>query len=425
MVSEPHNGFSAELALAKLLASTGEYDAALDEANEILQRDQINHGALLVKGKTLRRRKAFGDAMRAYRAILERTDDFDARMGLVYCLLAIGHKQEAERQFKLLHAEDEWQQSDLMELARYIDVNVRPVVEYMITNFKDTDKYSGAEQDFTAKGNIADWDVSLSARHRATVGDGILAVADTAIVYVGTNISESFHVFAGLGICELSWQQNASATNQVEPFSVGEFRVDAQIWSGTANFAYTVDALTANAALIQNVVGVKSSEVTYNLPLNTALTVKAKYRSSEYTDGKVANDDNTSQEFEGLTLLALNSGAPQFSVGYSYRYLSYEKSSTQGYFDPQAYEANKLLFLAAYEHGPFYLYSEYVVGRQSYIRKNIKQDDAFDHVGVTTGTTLWKGFRVELSAEQNNSNADNSDYIYGDESISLRLSYSL
>ena len=120
MVSEPHQGFTAEITLAKLQAAAGEYDAALYEANEILQRDQKNYGALLVKGKSLLRRKAFGAAIQAYRSLLEREDDFDARLGLIYCLLAIGQKQEAVKQFQLLHPQDEWQLADFQELKRNI-----------------------------------------------------------------------------------------------------------------------------------------------------------------------------------------------------------------------------------------------------------------------------------------------------------------
>lgn len=419
MTTEPHHGFTAELALAKLLAATGEYNAALGEANEILQRDQKNYGALFIKGNALQRRKAFGDAIQAYRSALEKQDDFDARLGLVYSLLAIGQKQEAEKQFNLLHAEDEWQQSDLTELARTIDINVRPVVEYMNTTFSDNDNYRGVEQDFNAKANFSDWEVSLSARHRTATGEGISAIADTGILFVGKNISELLRVLAGVGVCDLSWQKETSPVQQEKPFSIGEIRLDAQVWNGTAQLSYTSQALTANALLISNVVGVKRSEVVYNKPFNKVVTLKATFRNSAFTDR------NSAQDFEGLTLLALNSGAPQFSLGYGYRNLNYRQPSTKGYFDPQDYVAHKLLFLAAYEHGPYYLYTEFAYGLQNYTRNQNNETDKFDHLGLTTGTTLWQGFRVELSAERNNSSAERSDYEYGDRSFSVRLSYSL
>jgi len=422
IVTEPHRGFTAELALSKLLAQTGEYEAALNEANEILQRDRNNSGALLVKGSSLRRRKAFGDSIQAYRAILNKADDFDARLGLVYSLLAVGQKQEAEKHFKLLHAQDQWQQSDYEDLVRNIAVNVRPVIEYVNTTFSDSENYTGDVQDLIAKGNYADWDVSLLARHRTTMGDGISAIADTNVVYVGKHISESLRVSAGLGVINLSWQQGTSAEHRANPYTVSEFHLNALIWNGNAKFSYTSQAMTANAFLIHNLVGMTRSEVVYKKPINKALTVRVKYRNSKFTND---NDDNSAQEFEGLMMLALNRSAPQFSLGYSYRNLNFRQPTTQGYFDPQDYQAHKIHLLAVYEQGPFYLYAEYVVGNQTYKRKQQEQDDQFDHVGITTGATLWRGFRVELSTEQNNSKAAVSNYAYGDSSISLRLSYSL
>jgi len=424
MVNEPHNGSIAETMLAKLRVSSGEYDAAFNDVNEILQRDEKNTGALLIKGGELRRRKAFGDAIAAYRAILAKKDDFDARLGIVYCLLAVGKKQEAIKHYKLLHAEDEWQQYDLNELTRNIDINVRPVVEYMSTNFSDSDNYSGTEQDFTGRVNWSDWDISISARHRTTSGDNIVANADTGILFLGTNISENWSFLLGLGLTNLvqppgsSVPQNTNSTKN--PHKIGELGIDTQIFGGTAQFSYSSYLLTSNANLIQNEVTVDSSKFVYNKLFGKKLTTKLLYRGNAYSD------ENTAREFEGTLLLALNKSAPLFSIGYAYRYLNFLQPSNLGYFDPQDYAANKLLLLAAYEHGPFYLYAEYVSGRQTYLQKLAKKEDNFNHVGATTGTTLWKGFRMEFSVEKNNSAADGgSDYAYGDMSYSWRVSYTL
>ena len=419
MANEPHKGFTAETMLAKLRVSSGQHDAALQDANEILQRDDKNIGALLIKGGELKRRKSFGDAISAYRAILAKKDDFDARLGLTYCLLAIGKKEEAEKQFKLLHAEDEWQQYDLDELARSITLNVRPRIDYMSTRFSDSDNYEGTEQDFTGKMNLSDWGLSISARHRTTTGDGINANADTGILFLDRNISENWRILAGSGVTKLSLQLNTPNEDKLRSFRIGELHIDTQVFKGSAQLSYSRNVLTANAFLIQNGVGVDSSQFVYNRLFGKSLTIKTLYKSNVYSD------DNSSREFNGTLLWALNKSAPLFSLGYAYRYLNFQYPTTQGYFDPQDYSANKLLFLTAYEHGSFYLYAEYAGGRQTYIHHQVAQDDKLEHVGLATGISLWKDFHIEFSMEKNNADASASDYAYGDLSASWRISYTL
>jgi len=418
IISEPHNGLTAELMLAKIRVSTGEYDAALDEADEILHRDEKNTGALLIKGSTLRRRKAFGEAIKAYRAILAKKDDFDARLSLIYCLLATGQKQEAEKQYKLLHPQYQWQQSDYDELTRNINVNVRPVVNYGYTQFSDSDNYTGVERDINARANFWNWDISLSARHRTTTGDGLVGIADTGILYLGKTISENIRFLAGLGETNISSKLDPAPVSDKKPFNIGELQIDAQVLNGTAQLSYSDQVLTSNAYLIQNQVTMKRSQLVYHTPVSTALTGKATYGYSEYSDNNVSND------FQALAFLALNRGAPQFSIGYAFKYMKYRQPSTLGYFDPENYVSNTLLFLAAYERGPFYLYAEYYTGQQTYTRHQAYHDDGINHFGLTTGITFWDSIRMDFGIEKNNSDAASSNFAYGDSSINWRVSYS-
>lgn len=420
MTNEAHDGFAAETLLAKLRVRSGENDAALQDVNEILQHDKNNVRALLIKGGELRRRKSFNQAISAYRTILASKDDFDAALGLVYCLLAVGKKQEAVKHFKHMRAQDQWQQYDLDELGRNIASSVRPLVAYGNTRFSDSDHYEGNEQAVTGKINLADWDVSISAQHRTTAGDSINANADTGVLLLSRTISEYWRILAGMGITNLSQKQNSlQGYSTIGSYNIGEFSVDTQILKGNAQFSYSRKMLTANASLIQNGVMLNSSKFVYSRLFGKRFTVKTLFRGNQYSD------DNSSREFEGTALLALNKSAPLFSVGYGYRYLNFLEPSTAGYFDAQDYRANKLLLLAAYERGPFYLYAEYALGRQSYIRQQLQQYDKLNHIAIASGTTLWKHLRLEFSLEKNNADAAASDYAYGDSSIGWRLSYSL
>lgn len=420
LVNEPHTGSKAETMLAKLRVSSGEFDAALDDVNDILQREGKNSGALLIKGGELRRRKSFGDAIAAYKAILVERDDFDARLGLTYCLLAIGQKQEAGKQFKLLQPQDEWQQYDYNELLRNIDTNVRPVVEYTHTSFSDSEKYDGTEQDLLGKINLSDWDLVVSARHRTTSGDGVTAYADTTLLNFGKNFSESWRISAGLGATKLR-QDTAltSSDSSDKTHNIGEAQIDTQLWSGNAQLSYSNKLLTANAFLIQNEVDVSTRKVSYSRLFGKSLTLKTFYSRNHYSD------DNRAKEVDATLLWALNKTAPLFSIGYSYRFNDYEKSSNSGYFDPQNYVANRLLLLAAYEKRSFYLYTELVSGLQQYERNQTQQKDRLTHVGITCGLTLWRGFRVELSVEKDDSASNGADYAYGDLATSLKLSITL
>jgi len=420
LIYEPHDDYAPETLLAKLRVSTGDYDNALQDANDILEQDDKNVGALHIKGKELRRRKDFGAAIKAYQDILEKNDDFDARIGLSYCLLAIGKKQEAEYHFRRLHPQDQWQKMDYNDLARTIASKVRPRIDYTNSKFTDSDNYQGEQHEITGKMNIADWDVSVSAQKRSASGEGIQAFATTGLLSLGKTLSPSWHLSLAGGVTNLGLDQSPSAnTGETKAFNIGELKVDTQILGGTAQYAYSKKLLTANAVLIQNAVEIERSQFIYNKLFGNRFRIKTLWRNNQYSD------DNLSREFEGTALLTVYQGFAYISLGYDHHQFAFEKPTLLGYFDPQQYKDNKWLLLTAYEHGSFYLYTEYATGNQRYFQHQIEQSGKLTHLGVASGLALGNDLRFELSMEQNNADAKSANYVYGDSSISAKLSYSL
>ncbi len=450
LVEEPHKGTVAEVALARLLAADGEYDAAVDEIDRILRHDRKNERALLVKGNVLRWRKSFNESMQVYRNILAQRDDFDARLGLIYSLLAVGRKQEALQHFKLLHAEDEWQQADLAELTGYIQSITRPVAELQTSSFTDNDGDSIGERNFTLSVNVIDWDFSFTDRTRHASIGGLATDADSYRLWAGRNLTDALRLSLTAGKVTLTsgkvFQETQSGGSLTTPqrsvsHALGEIWLTQQLGNGEFQAGLLQDVGTATAILIRNNVTMRQLQLVYSWPLSQNVTAKGIYRGTDYesaghevvekkVDGVeivstgVDGGHNYARDFEGSALWAINSSGPRFSLGYGYRSVSFNQPSTAGYFDVQNYQAHKLLLLMAYEKGPLYFYSDFAWGQQSYIRKRYDLSDDIVHAGGTAGINLFKRLRVELNGEINNS-ASNAipGYTYKENYSNLRLSY--
>jgi tetratricopeptide (TPR) repeat protein len=88
--------------LANVVLWSGDLDGALSEAQTVLEKQPGERNALLIKAEGFRYKGETDRAIELYKGLLEKTDDFDARLGLSYAWLDKGDAARAQAQASLL-----------------------------------------------------------------------------------------------------------------------------------------------------------------------------------------------------------------------------------------------------------------------------------------------------------------------------------
>jgi tetratricopeptide (TPR) repeat protein len=117
----------ARLQMARVLLWSGDVDGALAEAETVLTKHPDDRSVLLVKAEVLRHKGETDRAIAIYKGLLERSDDFDTRIGLSYAYLEKGDIKQAGDLSSLLRPEYPYQIQELEKLNAEI-MKPRPEV---------------------------------------------------------------------------------------------------------------------------------------------------------------------------------------------------------------------------------------------------------------------------------------------------------
>lgn len=123
IAQDPAN-VEARIHLARVLSWVGELAAAVKEADGVLRDSPGNRDAMLVKANALRWRGDVKMAIPLYRKLLEQREDFDARLGLSFALLAGGDIKGAREGLKVLQRSKPkfaYQEKELKELVKAVE----------------------------------------------------------------------------------------------------------------------------------------------------------------------------------------------------------------------------------------------------------------------------------------------------------------
>jgi tetratricopeptide (TPR) repeat protein len=108
----------ARTQLSSVLLWSNDLNGALAEAETVLMKVPDDRNALLVKAEVLRYKGDIDRAIVIYKELLERSDDFDARVGLSYAYLERGNLNQAKTISATLKPEYPYQKEELEKLNK-------------------------------------------------------------------------------------------------------------------------------------------------------------------------------------------------------------------------------------------------------------------------------------------------------------------
>jgi len=415
----------AKLEITKLLETLQPRSVSIAEVDAILKQDSGNKYALLKKADSLRQRKQFRESLPLYRRILQQGNDFDARLGLIYSLLAVGEKAGAKQEFKLLYTEDGALEEQYFELANVLNASTRPTVDLLLNHYNDSDNNKSVEHGATIKfvvGNL-DWIADIREKKATSVDIpdytpiNVTAMAKIYSLGATTNVTDRVIVTGKYGRTDLITSDQRTSIN------TGQLKADIKTGSGVLSGNVSWDALHATTASIKSATQVTNKSIELAQPLTERLKTNLAYAYKNYSDGNTANDFRASASFVVYQAL------PQITLGYGFHRTDYKNPLIRGsypsytYAAPQNLVAHQTMLTVYYESERFYVNVDLEYGREEFEKNAIKFSDQFHYNVATFGFKATRKLSFELNRESSKSaTADVAD-AYNETVTGARVSY--
>lgn len=347
--------------------------------------------ALLLKASALRRLKRLPEAISAYQQLLASTEDFEARLGLAYALLAGGHITSAAAQRQLLTPADAGQQAAAEELQHAITRLIRPRLDGQYDLYEDSDGNRSHKYTLLISSLVHDWQVEAGYKHtQADEGSNAQRAAEFQVRTATKRIAH-FGILgleAGLGAARLG--------EDAELFLTGRLKIDTTLRIGALRLSVAREALTTTAQLIQNTIRMTKVSLGLSRPLTARLSILAEYHYREYSDDNQAHDVQVAAQYTVLRQ------EPQLDIGYRVRWLDFTRQSGGGYFDPHGFMSPQVFGALAFERERFFGYVEASFGYQSFRRNRSTTNDFFGAGAGVFGIHLASTLRLTLNIEGGN-----------------------
>jgi tetratricopeptide (TPR) repeat protein len=395
ILSEDPENVNARIHLARCLSWKGDLRGSLDESSKVLAVSPDNKDALLARANALKWSGNPNAGMLIYKAILERGEDFDTRLGLSHAFLSAGYIRGARDGANRLAPEYAYQKKELKDLNAEIDKATRPALGAGYSYYRDSDdnrldRYSLSTGFWTGNWkwgigylytdatdlsrNASDHDLSLSADSRPTEW---LGVGGTA----GVN-----------------WTANDNSGS----YFVGSVRTDAKVLDGWVGVSVARKFFADTAQLIEN--GIRFTEIAsfVEYPLPYRFSVRASYASRDYSD------DNRSDDWQGTIRHVFGMKNPSLAAGYRIRYLDFQRESGSGYFDPADYLSHRVELSVGYEKGRGYFHLAPFIGHQSYRRGGDTTEGFFGGGEGIIGAHVTDSVALEVHGEGSDEAGDSA-----------------
>ncbi len=385
----------ARVNLARFLSWANELTPAIEEADRVLEASPDNRDVLLVKANALSWRGDYDLAIPIYRDLLNKGDNFDARLGLANALLASGQRAEAEQAAMPLQPAYSYQERELGKFRTALGKTTLHDIDLRYSYYRDTDHnyYNRVTASYTY--NPGTW--RAGASYRRTY----------AWEHIPSGRAEEFaanfyaQAIKFLGVGGSVGLTQTSSWNGDHLHVTGQVKADATVLKGTAGASFSREAFTETAQLIQNGITYTNASVYFSQKLVDSLTLSGSYSYRAYSDSNHANDVQLSPRY------TLYAGNPTITAGARLRYLNFDHQTAHGYFDPNYFQSYGIFVSAYGEWGNFYGYLEPNGGYQTFRRKNIAQiasntDDLYGGVNGSMGYRITKNVLFEAEGEFGN-----------------------
>ncbi len=406
LVKEDPDNDAARIHLARTLSWSGAFDESLSEIEPVLKRNPDSRDALLIKADDLRWKGKTGDALPLYRSILDKEEDFDARLGYTRALFDRGDEAAARESMALLKPAYPYQENELKKLQEEINrpKPAQPVQgEVKFTHYRDSDgndvnRYM-ASFGFSAMGSKNLVSYIHTEAHDYTRRNGADMVFGEARMPVAGRIG------AGAGVGIISYQGNGGGD-----FLFGRLNADVELPWASAGLSLSNEPVTDTAQLIENRIRVTTTRIFLSRGLTDRLFLYGSYGYADYSDSNSSHDFLLSPRFT----LREN---PRVNIGYRFRYLNFDRQSFGGYFDPNDFFSNQVFVNASFEAGRYFGFVELFVGEQSFRRYAVSHNDVIYGGTATMGYKLTPHISAEVTAEGGNyalqSAAGFTSFLYG------------
>jgi tetratricopeptide (TPR) repeat protein len=406
---QPGNN-AIRLNLAKALVKQEDWEQAIVESEKILVADDLNLQALLIKADCLSKQKKYSEAIQVYHLILENENDFEARVGLTYSLMAIGQNAEAQKNILLVNDEEKWQEQELEELSHEFNSVTQPIIELINNNYSDSDNNATSEYGFSVKSDIKDWALTSGYLYKSASGNLNNDSAESFYASAARNINDHMRLTGTLGLSVLS-----RPSSTILP--TGQLKLDTHLGEDALTLNFTEDTLTTTAALIGNALQMSQFGFTVKHPLTRRINLTGGYLFKDVSDGNTANDLQASAQY------TVFKKQPSLMLAYKYRYLNFDHPAHHSYFDPQDFNSHALALMAGYENSIYYTNLGLELGRQSFWRNNQYQSNLYGYANLSVGIKPTRNLLLECNMEGSNSAAAQSANGFTYYIIGARFSY--
>ncbi len=392
LIREDPQNSEARVHLARALSWSGRFDESLAEVDQVLKQDPGSKDALLIKANDLRWKGEADEALPLYRSILEKGEDFDARLGYTYALFDCGDLAEARKSMALLKPVYPYQENELKKLQEELKrpKSAQPVqgdvkyTHYRDNDGNDVDRYM-ASFGFPA----GKWKNSISSVHTEANDYVRRNSADMVFGETRVPLTRRFSLGAGIGVIRF---RNSADSN----FLLGRLNADADMPWASVGLSLASEPLTDTAQIIEKRIRVAAARIYLSRGLAERFFLYGSYGYVDYSDS------NNSHDFLLSPRYVLVQGNPRVTIGYRFRYLNFDRQSFGGYFDPENFLSHQIFTNASFEAGRYFGFAEIFAGQQSYTRYDVGHNEGIYGGTGALGYKLSQHVSVEVSAEGGN-----------------------
>ncbi len=389
---EPSN-IDARIHLARVLSWMGRLKEAEKECDIILREYPQNHDALLIKANILRWSGDNIRALRIYRRLLERDDEFDTRLAMTYGLLNTGDIKKAIKSMEKLKVLYPYQEKEYNELKETIDEKKRQSHDIGggYTYYSDSDDNRVNKYDLRYDLSIMNLKAGIKYSHINAEDNTRDKKADILNFQAYYRFNES----TGAGI-------NGGITSfDGSNYPHGSIHLDISVPSGDIRIYSGREPITNTAGLIEKKIRYDRYGITSSGNLSSTIRISSNFEYREYSDSNNAID---------LSLNAIYSfykrEGTSLGIGYRFRFMDYKRQSYGGYFDPDNFISHQIIIPFYYEKERIYITLEPYTGIQRYSRYGETKDEYIAGGYLSSRYNIKKGLSIELNLEGGNYGAE-------------------
>jgi tetratricopeptide (TPR) repeat protein len=388
LLTEDPKNIAARTHLARVLSWSGELRGAVVEADTVLRDVPDHKDALLVKADALQWQGRYIEAIPLYQKILALGDDFDARVGLTRCMLAVGNRTAALENQEALKPTNGRQKRELAKLTEAVEQETRPTIDARYNHYHDSDRNNYNRYSFAGDFWVGNQKYGLSFRHTDANDPTRDNRAEELLFKINSRLTDAISAGTGIGFAQFADHHSSN-------FPIGFFRMETKLFAGKAGANVTREAVTDTAELIQNRIRMTTAGLYLSQPLTERFSTYGAYTYKSFSDSNHAND----LQLGGQYAIFLT---PRIVIGDRFRFLDFQRQSHSGYFDPNNYVANRAFSSLYYEHRFFYTYLEGYLGYEWFKRNGANTQELVHGGAGALGVKPITNLAVELNVEGGN-----------------------